>query len=82
MDAVADITKLLVIARPEYMNNLKSYCELRYFIILHLKTGMDEGNFNLASNLFRNILPLYLIHLCSKLLLGPRTCKSVLALVL
>jgi len=42
---------------------------------------MDEGNFNLAGNLFHNILPLYLIYLCPKvgLLLGPRTCKPVLA---
>ena len=31
---------------------------------------MDEGNFNLAGNLFHNILRLYLIHLCPKVLPG------------
>ena len=51
-------------------HNLKSYCELRHFLILRLKTGMDEGNFNIAGNLFHNILRLYLIHLCPKVLLG------------
>ena len=31
---------------------------------------MDEGNFNIAGNLFHNILRLYLIHLCPKVLPG------------
>jgi len=26
----------------------KKYCGLRYFLILRLKTGIDEGNFNVA----------------------------------
>jgi len=34
--------------------------------MLRLKTGMDECNFNLAGNLFHNILHLYLIHICPK----------------
>ena len=55
VDAVADITKLLELPDQNTQNNLKSYCELRYFLILRLKTGMDEGNFNLSGNLFHNI---------------------------
>ena len=44
VDAVADITKLLqLLPDQNTWNNLKSYCELRYFLMLRLKTGMDEG---------------------------------------
>ena len=54
-----------------------SYCQTRIHekyeknivssetLILRLKSVIDEGNFNLAGNLFHNTLPLYLylIHL-------------------
>jgi len=48
----ADITKLFQLLSDQNMweKNPKNYCELRHFLILRLKTGIDESNFNVAGN--------------------------------
>jgi len=46
--------------------NLKKILWTQILFNITFKTGIDEGNFNVAGNLFHNTLPLYLLRFVSK----------------